>query len=224
MIIFKKILCVLLLLLIILIVICLIALGIMKSKTKNIMNDYSSIYNNEKYEQAYYIDNIDVFKQNVSCGYAVIEMFAKWNGNNEINEKSLFDKYGKVVTSTGKSFEKEMNKQFPDYKTTMYRYLKNNELIDKVYESLSKGVPVPFEWAAKLDGQWTLHYSLIIGIDIKNDKVSILNPYGYEENISIKEFLDRTSFESFENMPVFFKLAFAFDIFDKNTIFIVERK
>ena len=224
MIIFKKILCVLLLLLIILIVICLIALGIMKSKTKNIMNDYSSIYNNEKYEQAYYIDNIDVFKQNVSCGYAVIEMFAKWNGNNEITEKSLFDKYGKVVTSTGKSFEKEMNIQFPEFKTTMYRYLKNSELIDKVYESLSNGVPVPFEWAAKLDDQWTLHYSLIIGIDIKNDKVSILNPYGYEENISIKEFLDRTSFESFENMPLFFKLAFAFDIFEKNTIFIAERK
>jgi len=196
----------------------------MKSKTKNIMNDYSSIYTNEKYEQAYYIDNIDVFKQNVSCGYAVIEMFAKWNGNNEITEKSLFDKYGKVVTSTGESFEKEMNKQFPEYKTSMYRYIKNSELIDKVYESLSKGVPVPFEWAAKLDGQWTLHYSLIIGIDIKNDKISILNPYGYEENISIKEFLDRTSFKSFENMPLFFKLAFAFDIFDKNTIFIAEKK
>lgn len=222
--IFKKILIVLLLLLIILIIICLIALGIMKSKTKNIMNDYSSIYTNEKYEQAYYIDNIDVLKQNVSCGYAVIEMFAKWNGNNEITEKSLFDKYGKVVTSTGKSFEKEMNIQFPEFKTTMYRYLKNSELIDKVYESLSKGVPVPFEWAAKLDNQWTLHYSLIIGIDIKNDKVSILNPYGYEENISIKEFLDRTSFESFENMPLFFRLAFAFDIFDKNTIFIAEKK
>jgi len=222
--IFKKILCVLLLLLIILIIICIIALCIMKSKTKNIMNDYSSIYTNEKYEQAYYIDNIDVFKQNVSCGYAVIEMFAKWNGNNEITEKSLFDKYGKVVTSTGESFEKEMNKQFPEYKTSMYRYIKNSELIDKVYESLSKGVPVPFEWAAKLDGQWTLHYSLIIGIDIKNDKISILNPYGYEENISIKEFLDRTSFKSFENMPLFFKLAFAFDIFDKNTIFIAEKK
>jgi hypothetical protein len=222
--IFKKILTVLSLIFILLIVICLIALGILKSKTKNIMNDYSSIYINEKYEQAYYIDNIDVFKQNVSCGYAVIEMFAKWNGNNEITEKSLFDKYGKVVTSTGKSFEKEMNIQFPEFKTTMYRYLKNSELIDKVYESLSKGVPVPFEWAAKLDDQWTLHYSLIIGIDIKNDKVSILNPYGYEENISIKEFLDRTSFESFENMPLFFKLAFAFDIFDKNTIFISEKK
>ena len=170
------------------------------------------------------IDNVNVFEQEVSCGYAVIEMFAKWKGNEEITEKTLYDKYRKVVTSTGKTFEEEMNKQFPDYKTTMYKYLKNTEIIDKVYDSLSNGVPVPFEWAAKYDNGWTLHYSLIIGIDIQNDKIIIANPYGYTEEITIKEFIDRTSFESYENMPIFLKLGFAFGIFEKNTIFIVERR
>ena len=191
-------------------------------KTNKINNDYSSIYKDSKYNESILIDNIDFIKQDVSCGYAVIEMFAKWN-NNDITEKTLYDKYGKVVTSTGSAFEEEMNKQFPDYKTTMYKYLTNTELIDKVYNSLNNGIPVPFEWAAKYENEWTLHYSLIVGMDIPNDKVTILNPYGYKEEISVEELLDRTSFKSYKNMPLFLKFGFAFGIFEKNTIFIVER-
>ncbi|MBE6158707.1 MAG: hypothetical protein E7159_02660 [Firmicutes bacterium] len=208
--------------LLVIVLLIIISFVINNIKTNSIMDDYSSIYNNEKYSQSYYIDNIDVFEQKVSCGYAVIEMIAKWN-NDDISEQSLFDKYGKVVTSTGKSFEKEMNKLFPEYKTTMYKYLKNTELIDKVYNSLANNNPVPFEWAAKYNDEWTLHYSLITGIDIKNDKIIINNPYGYKEEISIKEFLDGTSFNSYENMPLFFKLGFNFGLFEKNTIFIIEK-
>lgn len=115
-----------------------------------------------------------------------------------------------------------MNKQFPQYSTTMYKYLSNIELIDKVYNSLLNGIPVPFEWAAKYNDEWTLHDSLIIGIDIPNDRIVIANPYGYIEDLTIKEFIDRTSFEAYENMPIFLKLGFAFGIFEKNTIFIVE--
>ena len=219
----KKVLIAILILILVLILISIISICMLKSKTNNILDDYSSIYINKKYQDSILIDNVDVFKQDVSCGYAVIEMFAKWDNNSKITEKTLYDKYGKVVTSTGKSFEEEMNKQFPKYKTTMYKYLKSSELIDKVFNSLSNGIPVPFEWAAKYEDEWTLHYSLIIGIDIPNDLITIANPYGYIEKINIKEFINRTSFESYENMPIYLKLGFAFGIFEKNTIFIIER-
>ena len=213
-----------LILIILVVSIVFITLQNLNIKTNEILNDYTDIYDNPKYNKAIILDNIGTIKQDVSCGYAVIEMFSKWDGNGEITEKTLYEKYGKVVTSTGESFKEEMNKQFPNYKTTMYKYLKNTELIDKVYDSLNNEIPVPFEWAAKYENEWTLHYSLIIGIDIPNDVVTIANPYGNIEKISIKEFLDRTSFESYENMPLLFKLGFAFGIFEKNTIFIVERK
>ena len=193
-------------------------------RTNSILDSIDDVYDDPKYEQKVSANGTSHVKQNVSCGYAVIEMFAKWTGNNDITEKSLYDKYGKVVTSTGKKFEEEMNKQFPEYKTTMYKYLKNTELIDKVYTSLSNGIPVPVEWAAKLEGEWTLHYSLVTAMDIPNDKVTILNPYGYEENISLDEFVDRTSFYSYSNMPIYLRLGFAFGIFEKNTIYIIEKR
>lgn len=197
------------------------ALIILQIRTNNILDDYSSIYSNEKYKTPVFIDNINVIKQEVSCGYAVIEMFSAWGGQN-ITEESLYNEYGKVVTSTGQSFCDEMNKLFPAHNITMYKYLTNTELIDKVYDSLSNGFPVPFEWAAQYENEWTLHYSLITGMDIPNDKVVIANPYGYYEEISINEFLERTSFEAYADMPFYFRLAFAFGIFEKNTIFTVE--
>lgn len=220
----KKILFSLLVIIIILAIISLGAILINVFRTNNILDEYSDNFDDPKYEQKVYVEGANFIKQDVSCGYAVIEMFAKWTGNNDITEKSLYDKYGKVVTSTGKKFEEEMNKQFPEYKTIMYKYLKNSELIDKVYDSLSKGMPVPIEWAAKTEGEWTLHYSLVVGMDIPNDNVIILNPYGYEENIRIKEFIDRTSFEAYENMPILLRLGFAFNIFEKNTIYIIEKR
>ncbi|MBP5512348.1 hypothetical protein J6X90_03100 [Candidatus Saccharibacteria bacterium] len=211
---------------VVILLVCTIIFALIKLniKTMHLADDYSSITHDPKYHEAVSVENVKLVKQNISCGYAVIEMFAKWAGKEDITEQSLYDIYNTVVTSTGDSFEKEMNKQFPEYKTTMYRYLKNSELLDKVYTSLAQNIPVPFEWAAKNEDEWTLHYSLITAMDAPNDLIVIQNPYGYEERITIKEFLNRTSFEAYENMPLFIKLGFAFDIFDKNTVFISERK
>lgn len=190
-------------------------------RTRHIRNDYSSVYTNAKYQSAVSVDGINVIRQEVSCGYAVLEMFSEWCGQS-VTEEGLYAEYRKVVTSTGKAFCNEMNKQFPDYHTVMYKYLTDTELIDKVYDSLADGFPVPFEWAALYKNEWTLHYSLIVGMDVVNDTVTVANPYGYYETISIKEFLDRTSFEVYADMPFYFELAFAFGIFEKNTIFVVE--
>lgn len=198
-----------------------VAFILLHARTKAILDDCSEIHNNKKYATPVYVDGIDVITQDVSCGYAVIEMFSTWTGK-KITEESLYNEYGKVVTSTGNAFCEEMNKQFPEYTTSMHKYLSNTELVDKVYDSLSKGLPVPVEWAALYEDEWTLHYSLIVGVDIPNDKITIANPYGYYEEISLNDFLDRTSFEAYDNMPLYLKLGFAFGIFEKNTIFFVQ--
>lgn len=184
-------------------------------------DDYSKVYVDEKYQTPVKIENIELITQDISCGYAVIEMFSTWNGGN-ITEESLYDQYGTIVTSTGKKFCEEMNKQFPEYKTEMHKYVKNTEFIDIMYETLASGKPVPFEWAALYGDEWTLHYSLIIGADIPNDKITVANPYGYYEELTLEELLERTSFQAYEDMPLFMKMGFAIGMFEKNTIFSVK--
>ncbi len=194
-----------------------------KIKVVRMKNDYSGIFKNEKYQKPVFVQGITVFPQKYSCGYAVIQMLAQWNNNPALTEEALFREHGRIVTSTGRAFAKEVKFKFPEYKTHLNKYLKNTELIDKVYKSLASGVPVPFEWAAKKDGQWTLHYSIITGLDLAADKIIIANPYGYVEEISIEEFLSRTSFDSYEKMPLFIKLGFAYGVFEKNALFILTR-
>ena len=190
-------------------------------RTNRLSDDYQYLYQNADFAEPVCVSDVPVIKQEVSCGYAVLEMVAHWAGKN-VTEESLYDAYGKVVTSTGKSFEKEMNKQFPTYETTMYQYETNSQMLEKIYNSLSEGIPVPFEWAAKTEGMWTLHYSLITGLDFKSDEITVCNPYGFTEVLSVESFLDRASFDAYENMPLFLKLGFMFDVFEKNTIFIME--
>ena len=217
----KRTVSVLICLLLILVITAFSALILNKKKTDKINNDFTALFDESKYSTPVSVDGVEVIKQDVSCGYAVIEMFSSWNGS-DITEKTLYDEYGKVVTSTGKNFCAEMNKRFPQYTTSMHKYLTNTELIDMVYESLKNDVPVPFEWAALCGDEWTLHYSLITGIDVQGNKVTVANPYGYYENISLDEFLSRTRFDAYENMPLFLKFGFAFGIFEKNTVFIAE--
>lgn len=190
-------------------------------RTRLTQDDYSKVYVDEKYQTPVKIENIELITQDISCGYAVIEMFSTWNGGN-ITEESLYDQYGTIVTSTGKKFCEEMNKQFPEYKTEMHKYVKNTEFIDIMYETLASGKPVPFEWAALYGDEWTLHYSLIIGADIPNDKITVANPYGYYEELTLEELLERTSFQAYEDMPLFMKMGFAIGLFEKNTIFSVK--
>ena len=91
-----------------LIVLLLAAIGILQIRTHTFLDDYSSVYENEKYQTPIMIDGVDVIRQDVSCGYAVLEMFSSWSGHS-VTEKSLYDQYGKVVTSTGSAFCREMN-------------------------------------------------------------------------------------------------------------------
>ena len=205
----------------ILILICAVSLARLAVRSTALRGDLSAVFSDEKYRTPVRAEGVEVITQDVSCGYAVIEMFSRWNGGS-LTEEDLYREYGKVVTSTGRAFCAEMNKRFPEYTTEMRSWLTDAELIDTVYDCLSDGKPVPVEWAALYGGDWTLHYSLIVGMDIPNDTVTAANPYGYTEEVSVEEFLDRTRFDAYEDMPLFFRLGFAFGIFEKNTVFPVS--
>ena len=206
----------------VLVVIAIVGLSLLQVRTASLHDDWQSVRKDVQLAAPVQVEGVEVITQDVSCGYAVIEMFSAWDGG-DVTEESLYDEYGKVVTSTGQSFCDEMNKRFPSYKTTMRKNLTDMELLRAVHSSLEVGVPVPFEWAAKSGDEWTLHYSIVTGMDLQGDRVTVANPYGYVEELPIGEFLSRTSFEAYEDMPLFLKLGFAFGIFEQNTVFVPER-
>ena len=187
-------------------------------KTNNLNADYSYLRNDAKYKDKVEVTGLELVTQHVSCGYATIEMISSFYGN-KVTEDDLDARNSAVSTQTSQGFLDEINKSIPEHKFAEHSYLKHDALLKEVHDAIKDNKPVALEWAAKYENEWTLHFSVVSAIDLANDKVTIHNPYGYIENIEVKEFVDRASFKAYNNMPLFYNYAFAFGLFDKNTIF-----
>ena len=193
-----------------------VVLGI---RTLSIKNNYSYLKEDDRYNIKQEVAGIELVKQEISCGYATIEMMSTYYGN-KITEDELSQKNkGNISTSSSDGFLRELRKSVPDQVFVKHSYLNNDILLKEISIALTGERPVAIEWAAKYETEWTLHFSLVTSIDIKNDNVTIYNPYGYIENITIDEFISRTSFEAYKNIPLFLNFGFAFGAFEKNTIF-----
>ena len=119
-------------------------------------------------------------------------------------------------------FLNEINKSIPSKSFVKRTYLKHDKLLKEIHDSLKNSNPVAIEWAGKLEDEWTLHFSVITAVDLACDDITIYNPYGYTEDITVKEFVSRASFEAYDHMPLFLAFGFAFGAFEKNTIFFAN--
>ena len=190
-------------------------------KTNNLEADYSYLRNNADYKDKVEVTGLELVTQHVSCGYASIEMISGFYGN-KVTEDDLDARNSAVSTQTSQGFLDEINKSIPSHNFVKRSYLKNDVLLKEVHDAIKNNKPVALEWAAKYENEWTLHFSVVTSIDLANDKVTIYNPYGYIENIEVTEFVDRTTFKAYKGMPLFYNYAFAFGLFDKNTIFYAK--
>lgn len=191
----------------------------LNQKTKALTDDFSALA--DKYPKPLAAGPGEPVTQEISCGYAVISQVAGWAGK-DISEEDLAAAHETVVTSTAEGFANELARVLPKYEIAQKSWLSDSQLLDAVCGSLQAGYPVPIQWAAQLDGVWTLHYSLVTAADLPGDRITVLNPYGYTEVLTQAEFLSRTGFQAFRPMPLWMKLAFALDVFQKNTIFILS--
>ena len=197
----------------------LIPFMILGIRTVSIDKSYAYLKEDPIYSQKQEVAGIELVKQEISCGYATIEMMSTYYGN-KISEKELSDKNnGSISTSSSDGFLKELKKSIPSESFIKHSYLDNDVLLREISIALSDHRPVALEWAAKYEGEWTLHFSLVTAIDMKSDNVTVYNPYGYIENITLDEFISRTSFKAYKNMPLFLNFGFAFGAFEKNTTF-----
>lgn len=190
-------------------------------KTSSLNADYSYLRSNSNYKDKVELTGLELVTQHVSCGYATIEMISSFYGN-KVTEDDLDARNIAVSTQTSEGFLGEINKSIPSHNFVKRSYLKHDALLKEVHDAIKDNKPVALEWAAKYENEWTLHFSVVSAIDLGSDKVTIHNPYGYIENIEVKEFIDRTSFKAYKGMPLFYNYAFAFGMFDKNTIFYAK--
>ena len=187
-------------------------------RSNNLNADYSYLKEDTAYKGKAEVTGMKLVTQHVSCGYASIEMISSYYGN-PVTEDDLDARNSVVSTASSDGFLKEINKSIPSHSFVEHTYLRHDILLKEIHDSLRKSNPVAIEWAAKYESEWTLHFSVVSGLDIASDNVTIYNPYGYIENVSLDAFINRTTFNAYENMPLFLNFGFAFGAFHKNTVF-----
>lgn len=195
-----------------------IVLGV---RTSNLKADYEYLRSDASYNDKVEISGIELVTQHVSCGYATIEMMSSYYGN-KVTEDELDARNRSVSTSSSNGFLKEISKCISNKSFVMRPYLKHDALLKEIHDSIKSNNPVAIEWAAKYEGEWTLHFSVISGLDLSNDNITVYNPYGYIENITINDFISRSSFEAYSSIPLFLNFGFAYGAFHKNTIFYAK--
>ena len=195
--------------------------AILGIKTANLKADYSFLKEDATYKEKVEVTSFKLVTQHVSCGYASIEMISTYYGS-PVTEDELDARNKAVSTASTDGFLKEINKSIPSKTFVKRTYLKHDKLLKEIHDSLKKNNPVAIEWAAKYENAWTLHFSVVSGLDLQNDNVTVYNPYGYIENVTTKDFISRTTFNAYKNMPIFLNFGFAFGAFHKNTIFYAK--
>ena len=186
-------------------------------KTASLADNYSYLKEDATYKEKVEITGLNLVTQHVSCGYASIEMISSYYGS-PVTEDDLDARNKAVSTASTNGFLMEINKSIPEKTFVMHTYLKQDVLLKEIHNSLENGNPVAIEWAAQYENEWTLHFSVVSGLDLQNDNVTIYNPYGYIENIKVDEFLNRTSFKAYKHIPLFLNFGFAYGAFHKNAI------
>ncbi len=172
------------------------------------------------------LDDTPTVRQTITCGYAAIQWLTGYLAT-EVSEEVLFELHeGRIRTAFPGDFGPELAVHLgEDYRVTTLSNTPAQELLRAIHASLRAGMPVPISLAAIDDTNrphYSLHYSVITGMDLLQDRIYISNVYGYEETYTLTALLEALRFDNYVDMPLFIRAGIFFGWFDRNTIYIIE--
>ena len=201
----------------------LIAVGmyIYQSVTDVLMNDNAqALTRRAKYNNMARIRGVHIQAgEEQSKGYGSIELLARYF---ELEDAPLPDR--NKAHWNNREFRSELQRVFPDYDITQYSNLRNTELVDIIYDALNAENPVIIFHAAQTESggpELEMRYSSVIAVDLANNRIILSDPHGTTVRYALDEFIRSARFENYD-MPLYRQLLFAFRIYAKNTIFVID--
>lgn len=208
-------------------VICvLITIGMIINQTVTdaISNDNASILlNKDKYKNSVWMRKLHTEAEEIHKGYASIELIANYFG-----EEIPVPENPEKDNRTNSEFRAELKRVFPQYKIKEYSNLENSKLISTIYDSLAAGnIVILFHSVKKPEKdaqnatEWEMRYTVVIGMDLLKDRITLNDPYGYTLNYSLESLITSARFENYD-MEFYESLAFAFKLYSKNKIYVIN--
>lgn len=162
-----------------------------------------------------------------TCGVTTVCTVVSFLSHNDLQPEYFIEKYSLAGGMTTSVFSDILVKELPGYEVTYQHGQSDLELIQTIYRQLKNGVPVPvfFGAANPYNKPYNdFHASVVAGIDLENQMVDILNVYGYEEQVSVVEFLNRMSYRGTKDYPIVQRAVLKLGLMDKNSVFVLAKK
>lgn len=175
------------------------------------------------------VDGVKLYTQpdGFSCGVTTESVVASFLTNQDISPQSLIAKYSLKAGMTYDKFVSVLAEELPDYQVSYQHGQSDLDLLKAIHQQLKDGIPVPvFFGAANPYKQpyYDFHASVVIGVDFETQKVDVLNVYGYEEQISLVDFLNRMSYRGTKNYPLVQRMVIKLGLMDKNSVILLAKK
>jgi hypothetical protein len=175
------------------------------------------------------LDNIVIEKQpNAStCGITAVTVVSNYVNEKNQTVDNLIKKY-KVNTSKGTSVDDIrtwLKGELSDKTVEYHSNGKNVETINNIYESLSNNKPVIVFFGSSNDYNkpyYDFHASVIYGLNADMKTIKIANSYGYSEDTTLVDFMNRMNFTEIDKYPSSQQFIIKMGLIDKNMYFIVK--
>lgn len=162
-----------------------------------------------------------------SCAVTTVATVASFVQKQNLTPEALIAKYKLTGGAGAQQFADMLAQEMPGYQVTYRQQLSDFALIQTIDSQLAGGLPVPILFGAANPYNkpyYDFHASVVTGLDIANEQVDILNVYGYAEQLTLAEFLNRMSYRPAGNYPFIQRAVVRLGLQPKNALLVIAPK
>ena len=170
------------------------------------------------------LDGITIKAQpdSTTCGITTVAVISNYYNDTDFEANDLVAKHGSKGTS---DMAELLGKELPGKTIASKSNVTNEEMIRDIHASLKNNNPVAIYFGAPNpfnEPYYDSHGSVVCGIDLENESITIGNSYGYREEISLVDFLNRMSYAERDRYTSAQRFVWKFTQVNKNQYFLVE--
>jgi len=162
-----------------------------------------------------------------TCGITSVTIISNYFNNTNYEVNDLIKKYNVNISkgSYNNDIKKWLQGEIPNKKFEIKLNGTNDTMIENIHSSLDNNNPVLIIFGAPNPYNkpfYDYHASVVFGIDLENEIITIANAYGYIEELSLIEFFNRMSLTEIDKYTLFHKFLITMNQMDINTYFLLE--
>ena len=182
---------------------------------------------NSLYPRAIELNNVSVkaHSEDGYCGISSVAIMSNYYNNTNYEVNDLINKCNANKGASYDDIKKWLQLELPGKNIVFESNVDNEEMIRSIHNSLNNDNPVLIFFGAQNPFNkpfYDFHASVVYGIDLDNETITIANTYGYIEKTSLVDFLNRMSFTEIDKYPLFQQVSLLRENMDKNSYFLVN--